>query len=137
MRVVGRDFGKVSSFVERAAVEDVDGGAEADGGGGLGAGEGFFEGVEGFDAELSEAVGRGFGEEGPVMVEGFAEGFRFLEPEVNGGAVDLGLSGGAGDGAAGGEVGQDFELPGGEVFHAGLILAAGFARAARSMAVSG
>jgi hypothetical protein len=99
----------VSNFVERseATVDDVDGGAEADGGSGVGSGEGVFDGVERFDAEFADAVGDGFGEKFALAGELGCEGGAFLEPVVDGGAVDLGFAGGAGDGAAGEEPGDD------------------------------
>ena len=68
--------------------KDKGGGAEADGGGGFGSGEAFFEGVEGFSDEFAEAVAGGFGDDALITRERGGEGGGGSHPDVDGGAVD-------------------------------------------------
>jgi len=86
--------------------------AEADGGGGFGAGEAFFEGVEGFGNEFAEALAGGLGEDALLALERGGEGGGGSHPDVDGGAMDVGEPRGFGDGGSGydvldyGELGQ-------------------------------
>ncbi len=115
----------MSIFVEcvELAVEDVDGGAEADGGRGAGAAEGVFEGVESLEVEFANTGGGGFGEEGALPVELGGEGGALPEPEVDGGSVNLGLAGGGGDGGTGEQMREDLSLHECECGHGDLIFA--------------
>ena len=91
--------------------QHIDGGAEADGGRGIRTAERVFEGVERLDVEVAKAIAGGGREDGAETAVLGPEGrILFLEPEIDGGAVNRSFARCASDGGSSEEMVQDLEL---------------------------